>query len=115
MSSGATSTWEQVQGFTSTGRTALARTADLNLGSQIPAGLGLTSGDDWTVSMEGELWLEAGTWTLALIEDDHGFVDLAAPGTTAFARAIDADFSGEEQASFTAAVDGWYPIRWAVS
>ncbi len=116
IASGGTTTWAQVQAFASTGQAAIARSTDLAWGSgETPAGIGLSHGDSWTLSFEGEVWLAAGTWTFQLDADDHAFVELAPADASAFERVVSADFPTVAQGSFVATADGWYPIRWAGS
>ncbi len=77
-----------------------------------PVGVGLDSGDTWTYWAEGEVWLDAGATTFVVDADDTGFVELAAPGG-AFTRVVNARF-GVGTGTFTAATEGWHPIRLAV-
>jgi len=111
----ATATWDQVQAFPATGTTAITWTSSVNWGTGTPPTLGLTSSNDLTAWAEGEIWLEAGTWTFSLVADDHGFVELARPATTAFTRVASANWPDPATGTFTAAVSGWYPLRFAVT
>jgi len=112
---GATATWAQVQGYAATGRAAIAWKSSVLWANGTPAGLGLTSPDDLTEWLQGEIWLEAGSWTFSLLADDHGFVEIAAPGTTAFTRVLSANWSTAGTGVFTASAAGWYPFRVAVA
>ena len=80
-----------------------------------PVGVGLGDPEGWTYWLEGELWLEAGEHQLWLRADDAGFVELAAPGTTAFTRVTSARYFAEGRAPYLAARAGWYPVRIAMS
>jgi subtilisin-like proprotein convertase family protein len=111
----ATTTWAQVQAFPTTGKAAILWTTNLGWGSSIPPGVGLTDPNDFTVWAEGELYLDAGTWSFSLYADDHGFVELAPPGGTAFARVVSADYPTTGTGTFVAAAAGWYPFRYAIS
>ncbi|MCE9579955.1 MAG: proprotein convertase P-domain-containing protein [Deltaproteobacteria bacterium] len=111
---GATATWADVAGFAPTATRAIARSTDTSWGTQTPPGFGLPAANDWTLRFEGEVWLDAGDWTFALLVDDHGFVELAdASGT--FARVASANHPDEATGPFHAAAAGWYPIRWVAS
>ena len=113
---GVTATWEEVQGFTRTDRRDLAWNASNYRAVGTPTSVGLTDGDSWTQWWEGEIWLEQGSWTFQLWVDDHGFVDIAEPGTTEFVRLLSANLGDEEVgAAFEAAVTAWYPIRLALA
>jgi hypothetical protein len=80
-----------------------------------PAGLGLTRGTDVTVLLEGEIFLDAGTWRLALRADDVGFLDIAEPDTASFRRVLTANYEAEVPGTFEAKVEGWYPVRMATA
>jgi hypothetical protein len=69
---------------------------------------------DWTVWLEGEVWLEAGTHRWQLSADDDAFVEIAAP-TGTFNRVLEARYSGDGSGTTNAAAAGWYPIRIALS
>jgi len=112
-SSGAGADWAQVSAFPSTGARSLARNTDVGWGSGVPAGVGLTTSDNWTLRVEGEIWLDAGDWSFYAYFDDHGFVDLDDGG--GWKRVVSADFPNEASGPFHASASGWYPIRWAVS
>ncbi len=108
-------TWADVEAMTFTGQTGLARSLDTAWGAAIPPGVGLTSGDDLTLAYDGEIYLEAGSWTFYLLADDHGFLELAPPGTASYTRVASADWPDEASGSFDATTDGWYGIRLAES
>jgi subtilisin-like proprotein convertase family protein len=109
----ATTTWEAVQGFPSTGRVALEWSTAAGWGSAIAPGVGLTASDNWTQWDEGEIHLEPGTWTFTLSADDHGFVEIAPPGTSNFMRVVSTDWPNETSGTFVASTDDWYPFRFA--
>ncbi|MCC7000451.1 MAG: proprotein convertase P-domain-containing protein [Deltaproteobacteria bacterium] len=110
----AAATWAMVQAFTATGKQSAMRSTDQDFGTAMPAGLGLTSGDSFTVWSEGEIFLEAGTWTFNQLCDDHAFLELAPPGG-AFARVVSTNWMAEGSGSFVAATTGWYALRAAYS
>lgn len=71
--------------------------------------LGVANDSTGTLWLEGEVWLDASSGEVfGLSADDVAFVDLARPGASSFARAI-------ENSDGTKTVDtpesGWYPIR----
>lgn len=80
-----------------------------------PAGLGLTKASDVTVLLEGEIFLDANTWRLSLRADDHGFLDIAEPGTTDFRRVLVATYEADSSGSYEAKTEGWYPVRMATT
>jgi subtilisin-like proprotein convertase family protein len=111
----AAATWDDVTALPSTGRRALARGVDIDWRNATPPGYGFTSGDDLTVAFEGELWLDAGTWTFTVSLDDRGFLDIASAAGSfqRVATAVRHDQDGT--GTFVAASSGWYPIRCAVT
>jgi hypothetical protein len=111
----ATTTWAQVQAFPTTGKAAILWSTNLGWGSNIPPGVGLGDPNDFTIWAEGELYLDAGTWSFSLYADDHGFAELAPPGGDAFVRVVSADFPTTGTGTFVAAAAGWYPFRYAIS
>ncbi len=115
ITSGPGATWADVQAFPSTGKAALVRKAEQWwAGGETPAGVGLSNENQLTIAYEGEIWLEAGTWTFLLELDDHGFVDIA-DGSSSFGRVVSADWNVPGQGNFVAAAAAWYPIRWVLS
>jgi subtilisin-like proprotein convertase family protein len=69
---------------------------------------------DWTLWLEGEIWLEAGTHQWRLTADDDGFVDIAPPAGS-FVRVAAATFEAAGTGTTTAEVAGWYRIRMALA
>jgi subtilisin-like proprotein convertase family protein len=114
MQSAAQASWTQVTGFAPTPRVTIARSADVSWGTKIPPGVGLTVADQWTLRFEGEVWLDAGDWTLFLLADDHGFLEVDG-GSGVYDRVVSADYPYEASGTVHAATSGWYPVRWAVS
>ncbi len=108
-----TATWTGVEAMAFTTKIAAARDLDMQWGTGIPAGVGLTSGDDLTLAYDGEIWLEAGTWTFYVLADDHAFLELSPVGMSTFGRVVSANWSAEGSGTWNATVSGWYPIRLA--
>jgi subtilisin-like proprotein convertase family protein len=106
----ATATWSAVDGSLATSPVAPARALTVAWGTAIPAGVGLTGADDLVMGYDGEIYLEAGSWSFHLLADDHGFLELAPPGG-AFVRVASANWPTEASGSFTAATTGWYAVR----
>ncbi len=77
-----------------------------------PIGVGLDSGDTWTLWAEGEVYLDAGTTVFLVDADDAAFLEIAVPGED-FARVANAT-QGLDDGEFVAGEAGWYPIRLAV-
>jgi subtilisin-like proprotein convertase family protein len=114
IASAASGTWAAVMGLPSTAKDSLTRSVDLRWASgERPAGVGL-GGNDFTLAVEGEIFLEAGTWTFALDADDHAFLDLAG-ATGTFARVVNADWGTTGQGTFVAPSTGWYGLRFALT
>ncbi len=111
----ASTTWAQVEATLATGKVAPMRRLTTAWGPGTPAGLGLTAGDTFTVAGDGEIYLTTGTWTFYVLADDCGFLELAPPNTATFTRVVSATWPTEASGMFTAATDGWYPIRVAYS
>jgi subtilisin-like proprotein convertase family protein len=112
---GASATWAAVSAFAATGKTAITRTTALAFGAATPPSVGLTDPDTFTMWFEGEVYLDAGAYTFEMLADDHGFVELAASPTAAFQRVASCDWPAAGTGTFTAAIAGWYPIRFAGS
>lgn len=111
----ATAAWTDVEAMTFTGRTKIQQGLTTAWGAATPAGAGLTDADTFTLAHDGEIYLEAGTWTFYLLADDHAFLDLAAPGSASFSRVASADWPTEGQGTFVVAADGWHPVHLASS
>lgn len=112
---GTTATWADVAAMTPTTRAAIEWRTTQDWGAGTPPSVGLTGPDDWTQWWQGEIYLEAGTWTFYLLADDHAFLDLAPAGSTDFARVVSCNWDVEGSGTFTAAAAGWYPLRYAVA
>jgi subtilisin-like proprotein convertase family protein len=110
-----TTTWATIQGYTATGKNAITWLSQQLWGADTPPSVGLTSPDDFSMWFEGEIWLEAGAWSFSLLADDHGFVEIAAPGTALFERVLNANWNVAGTGPFTAATTGWHPFRFAVA
>lgn len=96
--------------------TTIAPGASLSWGAgAAPPGHGLARGDALTLLLEGELYLEAGTWRLELRGDDAAFFELAAPGSTAYRRVLEHSTGGTALTTEAIAAAGWYPVRLAVA
>lgn len=80
-----------------------------------PPGHGLSRGDALTLLLEGEVYLEAGTWRLELRGDDAAIFDLAEPGSTTFRRVLEHASNGSAITTENLAAAGWYPVRLAVA
>lgn len=107
-------TFEALAQLPATGHGVL-RGVDIGFGEAVPALLGLTAGDDITVLVEGELWLEAaGDYSFDLRCNDTGFIDIAAPGA-AFVRVADAAGMTPKPFTYTVSAPGWYRFRGAVA
>ena len=108
-------TWATVQGYPATGKSAITWLSAASWAADTPPSVGLTSGDTFSEWFEGEIWLEAGAWTFSLLVDDHGFVEVAAPGTASFTRVLNANWSTAGTGTFTAEAAGWHPFRYAIA
>jgi hypothetical protein len=106
--------WDELHRQTAGGASLMTPTP-LPMIDDRPVGVGITRNTQWTLWLEGEVFLEAGRHTWRLDVDDDGAIDLAPPGTAAFERVVDADSNRDGQNVYPAATTGWYPIRIAVS
>ena len=105
-------TFEDVVGQPLTGFAVIHGSA-VDYGAGVPLGLGLSSSNDITVIVEGEIELDAaGVWELELTANDLGFVDLAPPGTNDFVRVV-SDDDARSSGTFTVTTPGWHKIRGA--
>jgi subtilisin-like proprotein convertase family protein len=113
--SGVNTTWATVSAFTQTGKIAVTRSTSLAFGADTPPSVGLTDPDTFAMWFEGEMFLDAGTYTFEILVDDHGFVELAPSPTAAFQRVASCDWPTAGTGTFVANAAGWYPIRFAAS
>lgn len=113
--SGPNTTWATVSAFPQTGKLAVARSTSLAFGADTPPSVGLTDPDTFSMWFEGEVLLDAGTYTFEMLVDDHGFVELAPSPTAPFVRVASCDWPAAATGTFTAPAAGWYPIRFAAS
>jgi len=112
---GPTATWTQIDGFAPTGKTSIMWHSQASWGADTPPSVGLTDGDTWSQWFEGEIWLEVGSWTFSLLVDDHGFVEIAEPGSTVYARVASTNWNVEGSGVYNAASTGWHPFRYAIA
>jgi hypothetical protein len=104
--------WGAVESATPTGAglwrgEPIASTDDLRY-------LGLSNKAVLTIWLEGEVWLDAGAAeTFSVQADNVGFLELALPGTAAFAPLVDSsgNVAGTNPTPFHPPETGWYPIR----
>lgn len=80
-----------------------------NLGSGRPKGLGLTSGSNFTLILDGEVLLPAGSPALVVNADDRAVVQVALDGTTFGPRLF--SHNGAAMQTLAVTTGGWYPIR----
>lgn len=113
--SGPNATWATVSAFTQTGKLAITRSTSLAFAAETPPSVGLTDPDTFSMWFEGDVFLDAGTYTFEMLVDDHGFVELAPSPTAAFQRVASCDWPDAATGAFTATTAGWYPIRFAGS
>lgn len=105
--------WDDLQAMTPKGQGYLY-SSSIGWGDMgTPAGLSLTKGVDVTVLLEGEVFLDAGTWKLELRADDNGFIDLADPGATNFRRLMTTTFAATASTTYDVKTAGWHPVRLA--
>jgi subtilisin-like proprotein convertase family protein len=112
---GMTATWTDVAGFTSTGKNSIMWHSAANWVADTPPSVGLTDPDFWSQWFEGEIWLEAGSWTFYLLVDDHGFIEIAPPGSSSYTKVVGANWNVEGSGVFDAAAAGWHPFRYAIA
>lgn len=106
-----TVTFDELAQITPTGR-GVFRGVDIELGDGVPALLGFSSGDDITILVEGEIWLDTpGAYMFEFRGNDVGFLDVAAPGAD-FVRVGDAGTTSV-LLPYTAPSAGWYRFRGA--
>lgn len=110
---GATAAWPVL----AAARPSLIRdTGGLVPAGATPPGVGLTDADDWTLLVEGEVYLTAGSHTFGLSADDHGLLELAPAGSATFTRLLGVNVAdGLVTAGFSAPANGWYGLRYAVA
>jgi hypothetical protein len=104
--------WDSVASMPIAGR-GFFRSLDVSFGSDPPPGVGLAElADDVTVLVEGEIYFDAGDYEIELECNDEGFVEFAAPRSTAF-QLVATSADNPNVATLTAPVAGWYPFRGA--
>lgn len=107
---GPATTWSELAALPRTGAT-YARGIQLDFPGA-PLDLGLGQGD-FTVLVEGEVYLDvSGSWRFELTANDLGFIELAPPNSSDFARVID-DQNNKTTGLYEAPAPGWYRIRGA--
>lgn len=112
--------WAQDSTDWSATSTVSAMGAGLWRGESFGAGdaldaFGVTNPAMMTLWLEGEVWLDASSSeTFGLGADDVAFIDLAAPGSTSYARVLQNSIATPTAAVETR-VAGWYPIRVGVA
>jgi subtilisin-like proprotein convertase family protein len=111
----ASATWASVSAYPATGKVAITRSTALAFGADTPPSVGLTDPDTFAMWFEGEVFLDAGSYTFEMLADDHGFVELAPAANGAFTRVASCDWPTAATGVFTAPAAGWYPIRFAGS
>ncbi|MBA3540331.1 MAG: hypothetical protein H0T79_12015, partial [Deltaproteobacteria bacterium] len=105
-----TISWATLAGSPITG-TAFPRSLDLDYGTDVPPGLGLSTGSS-TILVEGEVYLDvAGNWGFELVANDRGFLELAAPGGD-FTRVL-TDANTGTAAPYAVRAPGWHRFRGA--
>lgn len=105
--------WDKIAGAPVAG-VGFTRDLSMDFGIDTPEGLRLTSGDDITVAVEGELYLDApGVWGFELDANDVAFVDIAPPSGD-FKRVVTSE-RATETGTFDVATPGWYRVRAAFS
>jgi subtilisin-like proprotein convertase family protein len=106
----AATTWDQVLAMPTTSRIGIARGTDLQFGGAAPPGVGIGDGENWTVRVEGEVFLDAGVWTFTLEPDDTGFLEVDTG--TGFTRVVNATWPTPASGTVTVTAPGWHPLRW---
>lgn len=106
-------TWIELSTAARTG-TTVVRTAELSFAGT-PPGLGLPGGNDITILVEGEIYLETpGQYRFQLDANDLGFVDLAPPGGATFERIIMSS-NNPEEGFYDVVTPGWHRLRGAAA
>jgi len=107
-------TWGAASGGQMTGR-AFSNQLSIDYGTTVPMALGLASGDDVTVLVEGEINLDTvGVWGFRLNANDIGFVEIAVPGGDFTRLVSDMSDSGTTN-TIMVTTPGWHRIRAAFS
>jgi hypothetical protein len=77
-----------------------------------PRGFGFGNGDLFSLVVDGELYVPAGTTTYLLAADDAGFLEVTIDGAI---TSVHSDNSNGGTLSLTSTAGGWYPVRGAMS
>lgn len=107
-----TASWAALAGVPPAG-TGFLHGAGFDVWTDPPRGVDLAAADDVTVTFEGEIYLEAGSWQFALYADDVAFVELDTGA--GFAPLVVATDTADGVGQRTVAADGWYPVRGGVA
>ena len=103
--------WNELAALPRTG-TAYVRGLQLDF-ADVPLGLGLTTGDNFTVVVEGEIYLDVpGMWGFELTANDLGFIELAPPNSASFTRVV-TDQNNKTEGVYDVKEAGWYRLRGA--
>ena len=106
--------WADVLAYTFTSIETVARTLNVSWAAT-PPGSGLGDHEYLTLALEGEMYLDEGSWTFFLLADDHAFFEIAQPGTASFTRIVSASLPTEESGAYVTTAAGWHPVRIAIS
>ena len=83
-----------------------------NWGGDYPHGLGFGNADHFSLVVDGEMYVPAGTTTYLLVADDAGFLEVTIDDAI---TSVHADFTTNSTLQLTSATGGWYPVRGAMS
>ena len=81
-------------------------------GDGYPHGLGFGSADHFSVVVDGELYVPAGTTSYVLVADDAGFIEVTVDGAI---TSVHSDYTSSGTMTLAVANAGWYPILGAMS
>ncbi|MBA2539593.1 MAG: hypothetical protein H0V17_08160 [Deltaproteobacteria bacterium] len=91
--------------------TTFARSSRILFGASNPPGLGIADPDNATITIEGEIDLDAiGAWRFQLTANDRGFFEIARPGSDAFERIVE-DVDTGTSSTFVSDATGWHKFR----
>jgi PA14 domain len=83
-----------------------------NWGGDYPHGFGFGNGDHFSIVVDGEIYVPAGTTTYVLAADDAGFLEITIDGAI---TSVHSDVGTSGVLSLASATGGWYPVRGAMS
>ncbi|HEY4177241.1 MAG TPA: PA14 domain-containing protein [Kofleriaceae bacterium] len=106
-----TATWDSIQAGLATPLGEAWSVVPKDWSIDRPHGLGLTSSDNFIVTLDGEIKLPQGNVDLAMDIDDHALLQVSLDGGTTWTSVYDDTGTATATHTFAVPAPGWYPVR----